>query len=416
MKLLLILDRVDYPFAPNPTLAARVGERLTAQGHQLHLLELNDGATPPLEAPWARERSVLSFADEACMNRCLEHGNAGGSPAPVRLARLAAHPAAALAAARSLALHRPRRQSAVRRALERRDAAEGYDWVVAVASPFEAALALSRARLRAGKAIWCMDPYANDHPADPTPAREQALYAGVDRIFITDLMARRLDDPGCVLAPFRGKARVLEFPSLTPPPAPPAREAGEGSGRLECLFAGSLYPTLRTPHYALALFAAMDLPDVRLTFLGPGWEHYPQAPAAARAVLGDRLSIQGPVPAAEAAARVGAADVLVYLGNDSTDQLPSKLFECFAAGKPVLALLKRRDDPARELLARWPLACVLFEEEGAGPEPCARASAFLREKGRARLPWEQAEALFRANTPAAVADALAAGLHREETP
>lgn len=412
MKLLLILDRVDYPFAPNPRLAARVAAELARAGHRVDLLELTDGAAAPLEAPWAEKRRGLSFADEACMNRCLEHGAPGGSPVPVRLARLAAHPAAALAAARSLALHRPRRQSAVRRELERLDAAGGYDWAVAVASPFEGALALSRARLRAKKAVWCMDPYANDHPADPTPDRERALYAGLDRVFLTDLMARQMEEPGCVLGAFRDKTRVLEFPSLIPPPA--ASQTGKKDDTLECLFAGSLYPALRTPHFALALFSAMDLPGVRLAFLGPGWEHYPDAPAAAKAVLGDRLAIQGPAPAAEAAARVGGADVLVHLGNGNADQVPSKLYEYFAAGKPVLALLKRRDDPAREALARWPLACVVYEDEGASPPVCARVAAFLKEKGRRRLPYRQAEALFYENTPRAVADRLLAGLKEGE--
>ena len=91
-----------------------------------------------------------------------------------------------------------------------------------------------------------------------------------------------------------------------------------------------------------------------------------------------------------------------------------KLYESVAAGKPVLALLKRRDDPAREPLARWPLACIVYEDEGTGPAVCARVAAFLGEKGRARLAWSEAERLFRANTPAAVADALAAGLQTEE--
>ena len=414
MKLLLIVDRVDHPNAPNPRLAARVAAELARAGHTLHLLELTDGASAPLPAPWAQRRFALPFADEACMNRCLEYGNPGGSPAPVRLARLACHPAAALAAVRTLALHQPRRPAAVCRELERRDAAEAYDWMIALAAPFDGAMGLSRARLRAKKAAWCMDPYAIDHPADPTPAREQALYAGLDRIFITAVMARQLDQPGCVLAGARARTRVLEFPSLTPPPQTEPRPQGEW---LDCLFAGSLYPTLRTPHYALALFAAMNLPQTRLHFIGPGWEQYaPDTAAAARAVLGQRLTIQGPVPPEEAAARMGQADVLLHLGNDNTTQVPSKLYEYFAAGKPVLALLKRRDDPAREPLARWPLACVVYEDEGTGPAVCARVAAFLRKTGRARLPWPRAAELFRANTPAAVAETLAAGLRTEEDP
>ena len=80
----------------------------------------------------------------------------------------------------------------------------------------------------------------------------------------------------------------------------------------------------------------------------------------------------------------------------------------------MLALLKRRDDPAREALARWPLACVVYEDEGTGPQVCARVAEFLQTKGRDRLPWQEAERLFWATTPAAVAQALADGLQTEE--
>ena len=38
---------------------------------------------------------LLAFADERQMNEALENGQKGGTPVPLRLARLAAHPAAA---------------------------------------------------------------------------------------------------------------------------------------------------------------------------------------------------------------------------------------------------------------------------------------------------------------------------------
>ena len=51
------------------------------------------------------------------MNEALENGQKGGTPVPLRLARLSAHPAAAAAAFRQLVLHAPRRVVDTRRDL-----------------------------------------------------------------------------------------------------------------------------------------------------------------------------------------------------------------------------------------------------------------------------------------------------------
>ena len=131
MKLLFILDTVEFPLAPTPALARRVAGLLAQRGHAVHLLELWDGRTPPPAAPGCKSH-LLAFGDERRMNEALEFGRAGGTPVPLRLARLAAKPDAALAAVRQIALKRPRRLVAARSAIERLDAAEGFDAVVAV--------------------------------------------------------------------------------------------------------------------------------------------------------------------------------------------------------------------------------------------------------------------------------------------
>lgn len=179
------------------------------------------------------------------------------------------------------------------------------------------------------------------------------------------------------------------------------------SGRLRCVFVGSLYPSLRTPHYALELFSALNDPNLELVFVGGGWENYPaDLLDPYRKILGDRLIVTGPLPAEKAAEEVAKADVLLSLGNGVDNQVPSKIFEYFAAGRPVLHLAKLENDPCRPYFDRWPLALTLLESEGTGPEVLARLSAFLAEKGRSRLPFEEAARLFESNTPQAAARCL----------
>ena len=405
MKLLCILDSVEFPLAPTPAIARRAAALLAQQGHTVHFLELYDGETVPPEQPGCG-RTLLPFADERVMNRVLEFGNPGGTPVPLRLLKLCAHPAAALAAVRQIALKKPRRISAAKKAIEALNRQYHFDAAVAVAAPYAGSFALATADFGGKKASWQMDPYAANHSYSAPGAfeREKELLAALDAVFIAPAMTQYYA-PGAPLESYAAKARVLDFPSLvSPPPAPHVQREG---GRLRCVFVGSLYPNLRTPHYALELFCALNDPKLELVFVGGGWENYPaDLLEPYRKILGDRLIVTGPLPAARAAEEVARADVLLSLGNGVDNQVPSKIFEYFAAGRPVLHLAKLENDPCRPYFDRWPLALTLLESEGTGPEVLSRLSAFLAEKGRSRLPFEEAARLFESNTPQAAARCL----------
>ena len=91
MRILFILDSVENPTSANVLMAQRLAGVLCAAGHTVHLLELWDGLHPQPELPGCTVH-CLAFADERLMNAALENGRSGGSPIPVRLARLAATP------------------------------------------------------------------------------------------------------------------------------------------------------------------------------------------------------------------------------------------------------------------------------------------------------------------------------------
>ena len=413
MKLLCILDSVEFPLAPTPAIARRAVALLAQQGHTVHFLELYGGTTLPPELPGC-SRTLLPFGDEKTMNEVLEFGNAGGTPVPVRLAKLCLHPAAAWAAFLQIGLKKPRRISAAKKAIESLDKRHHFDAAIAVAAPYAGSFALAAADFGGKKASWQMDPYAANHSYHAPGAyqKETALCAALDAIFITPAM-QQYYQPGAVFAPFSDKAHVLDFPSLVPPDQQP--DSGTNN-RIRCVFVGSLYPTLRTPHYALQLFAAMNCPDVELVFVGGGWENYPKDLLEPyRRILGNRLVVTGPLPPEKAREQLAAADVLLSLGNEVDNQVPSKIFEYFACGKPVLHLAKIKNDPSLFYFDRWPLALCLQESEGTGETVQAKTRDFLHQKGRCRIGFEQAQQLFAANTPQAAADCIISVL-KEGTP
>lgn len=409
MKLLFILDTVDYPTGVNAQLARRLACTLAQQGHTIHLLELWDGQTPPPKTDGCTVFR-LSFADERIMNDVLEHGSSAGTPIPVRLAKLCLHPAAAVAAVRMIGIKRPRRQAVCQRQIQKLDQTEHYDAAIAVAAPYYAAFALADAAIHAKKAVWQMDPYTANQQARQNAgalARELHLYRCVDRMFITQLMQPDFEQEP--FAAFAHKTQVLDFPCLVPTEYK-TDPLHTPDNPVRCVFAGNLYPGVRTPHFALELFDQLDLPDIQLVFVGGGWQQFPGLMDTWSKALGNRLVLTGALPPDLARAQIAQADILLNLGNGVANQLPSKIFEYFGSGKPVLNLARIANDPALAYFQRYPLACTVLESEGTGPEVCQRVRSFILGCRKKRVPFEQVEKLFVQNTPNAVAQALLRGL------
>jgi hypothetical protein len=137
------------------------------------------------------------------------------------------------------------------------------------------------------------------------------------------------------------------------------------------VYVGTLYRRLRSPAPLLSLFERLvtALPDVplELHFLGNlndsaelfrPYEHW----------LGSRLFVSGVVSRDRARQTMQAAHVLVNLGNRSATQLPSKVIEYVAMGKPILNLVTIRDDSSVGLLASYPAALTLQVDDAAMSE------------------------------------------------
>lgn len=399
MDFLFVTDRVENPAGVDVALAYRTVEALRQQGHGADILELWDGTSPLPDAPAGCTRTLLPFPDERLMNEILEYGAKGGTPVPKRLAKLACHPLAARAAVLQLALHRPRRTTVTKKRIERLCAAKAYDAVVCVCAPYRAAFVLEKARITAKKLLWQMDPYAGQsgYTAPGGFAREKQLIDAMHRVYIAPTALRDYAE-GAPLYEVRGKMRVLGFPALVPMPDPAPHEG------LRCTFCGSLYPGLREPNFALALFAALNDPELTLTMAGRGWKSFSAATKAAGQILGSRLVLPGPLPPAEAAALEQDADVLLNLGNTRDEQMPSKIFAFLGSGKPILHLAASDTDPTLPYLARYPLALVLYAKDGVTPGVTARLNRWLHEVRGRQLPFAETAQLYPEFTPEKVAE------------
>ena len=136
---------------------------------------------------------------------------------------------------------------------------------------------------------------------------------------------------------------------------------------INILFGGVVADSFRSPEYALkALAPVFDRGEkIRIYFMGTNnsavldeyIKKYPQ-----------NVFFKEKVSADVALATMKKADVLFNISNKIDNQVPSKIFDYFALGKPILNLQRIENCPAAEYFEKYPLVYNFKEWETADTE------------------------------------------------
>ncbi len=266
---------------------------------------------------------LLAFADERQMNEALENGQKGGTPVPLRLARLAAHPTAAAAAFRGSVLKQP----------------PAAPWTVGGKSSgwtrnFTLTQSVPSARPTARRLRWKLPPSKEIFVAAGPLCLQPGLHspgrlcaggaAAGSTVFVTPQALARLRQAH--RWPRGGKRyHVLGFPTLLPRVMEPVEHDD-----IQCVFCGSLHPGMREPGFALALFRALHDDAVTLTMAGGGWERF--AADADETARGVRSLCAPACCRPKAAALEDRADVLSAWATPMTIRCPAS---CLAILPPA---------------------------------------------------------------------------------
>lgn len=260
--------------------------------------------------------------------------------------------------------------------------------LVSVAPSFTAVAVGHALRRRRGRLRWVLD------LGDPfsflveTPPNNRFLYDGLNRRFeraafraadaVSVTNRRTAERYGEVFPESAGKITVI--PPLLSVQVPAALPRARG-GALRIVYLGTLYRGLREPDFLLALFdaacaAAPGIP-LELHFYGDAGACAP-ALERHRAASAGRVRLHGVVGRDEALEAMRGADVLVNLGNETAFQLPSKVVEYAATGKPVVNVASHHEDSSIEFFRAYPLALNLVAA-GAAPTgaQAAEFAAFI---------------------------------------
>lgn len=109
----------------------------------------------------------------------------------------------------------------------------------------------------------------------------------------------------------------------------------------------------------------------------------------------DNIFIHARVSSDTSAAIQRKADFLLNIGNSVTNQVPSKIFDYFSLGKPIINIQKIVNCPSAEYMDRYPLCYTFFDYS---PDISGLEKFIDNTKGKT-VPFEKTKELFLESTP-----------------
>lgn len=276
-----------------------------------------------------------------------------------------------------------------------------YDWVVSISYPFANHLAvLSACPPGTRVALYNLDPYWNNQTYNAARAgcraeEEASAYQKADLVFCTP--EQLPDYQNEHFAAVRHKIVPLCYPNFARPAAGRRSTIRFDPNEINLLYLGTVYSDIRKPDTLFWLFerAAQKEPRLHLYLIGKKYgAHTGRYLEAYTQRLKNRLTVCAPVPAEETADLQQQADVLVNLGNTMHNQMPSKLLECLATGKPILNVSSQRDCNTLPLVQRYPLEFQCFSGPACSRAQAEQFAAFCQGARGRSLSWETLAGLY----------------------
>lgn len=261
--------------------------------------------------------------------------------------------------------------------------------------------------------IWQLDPWGlhrlpeidPDLTNDDRKMQELAVFEKANHIFTTSILIKQYSQNESY-AKFINKCSVLQFPNIT-------ADNSKLKGKCVCdfeneyinlLFCGAVSDVYRSPEYLLKNLEILIKNNVKIKvfFLGGKdskildnyLEKYPKT-----------IKSYSSVPLADAFATMENADVLINIGNTFDNQVPSKIFDYFAMGKPVLNVQKIANCPSKEFFDRYKLGFTL--DETRQTEDLDALQSFIENSKGKKEDFDKVAKTFFDCTPEFVAQKIA---------
>jgi len=293
----------------------------------------------------------------------------------------------------------PRRTRRIAEACEKLIEREGIDLVLGLYRPYEALAALLRLKEKYGKKVRCVS-YHLDLLLSPNNGRLISGYKvavgkrafrreleTLDRVLLPETDGPKIED---------GKVRYVGFPLYEKKEIVPC-ELSFRNDVINVAYIGSLDGENRDPSFFLQTLRGIEALQgrVRVHF----WGGITDSVQETLVRYPDLAEYHGVVANGYVPYIYTKSDFLLNVSNRNTpDMIPSKIYQMFASGRPVINCVSDPGDRARKIIDRYPLSFTLYEYRD---NDAAALRAFLTTPHE---PLALDEGAFSANTPKYVAD------------
>ena len=281
-----------------------------------------------------------------------------------------------------------------------------YDRIIAVCEPGMSINIASRLR-NAHISIYQLDPF---HSSKTKQLRlknwrlkiEASAYKNAEFIYLTKLIQDEYNYTK--LAKFATKWTIVDFPLIRQYVKSESKPAIHFTNdKINCLYCGTLDTDYRNPKFALELARNLS-DDYRFYFVGRNCVEIIQNTMR---LTDHRIVTSSILPIEETYQLMASADFLVNIGNTMTNQMPSKIIDYISTGKPIINIVKSRDCPTLDYIARYPIAISIFEEANIDINLINAVEKFCRENKGNSFPYSDIRRLYYEATPEYVADLIA---------
>lgn len=230
-----------------------------------------------------------------------------------------------------------------------------FDLIIPVCGFYESAVAslLFCKKNKIPLGFYQVDPCSTSETMNPQSRKkreafEKELYGRSAFVITTDIIKREVAD--LLHVQDGDKIHAMEFPNIRLLKTDHAEEKKE-SDQINCVFAGRLYPKARNPRFTFELFSRISNKNIKLILVGVDRQTLRDFKDI---TVPDNAVLPGSMPISLARRELEKADFLVNIGNTVSNQVPSKLFEYFSSGKPVINIVESPKCPSLKYTKKHP--------------------------------------------------------------
>ena len=254
------------------------------------------------------------------------------------------------------------------------------DTLITVSNPFELQLVGYYAKKKCPNVKWfpyLMDSNRHNIKYNTEIDKERKIFCLAEKLLIVPALC--FDEDFC--QDFDGKCEIVDLPII-----PTDKPIGiPQKGDIKLLFAGMFYKDVRDPKPLLELM--MKLPanyNLELYYGGCA-----DTVKAYEGRLGKRLVANGFISPQELEEKMSNANILVNIGNNVLNQVPSKAYDLIATGKPILNFYQNEEDISLGHLRCYPL-CYSMEYRNIGESEIQALMQWANGIREEKLDYEKA--------------------------